>query len=153
MKRNYIPIADSDLKEKIRSIHRDEAGTYILYWFKNDEPRKIGRLLDTDCEGVLYIGETDKTLYSRVTSLAVSIQSNSDEIQSEPKEMGHKTLSKKFFRIRKHIDVTDLYVEVNTCKISPKEDESKLIEDYVADFGELPPLNGNYGQHPHWDLF
>lgn len=153
MKREYLQIKDPDLRDKIRSIYNEEVGTYILHWFKNGKPRKICRLLDTDCDGVLYIGETEKTLYSRVTSLATAILSNSKKNQSEPVEKGHKAFSKKFFRIRKQIDVNDLYVEVINCKISPKEDESKLIEEYVAEYGELPPLNGNYGQHAHWDLF
>ena len=153
MKRKYLQIKDPDLRDKIKSIYNKEVGTYILRWFKNGKPRNICRLLDTDCHGVLYIGETEKTLFSRVASLATAILSNSKKDQSEPVEIGHHTFSKKFFRIRKHIDVNDLYVEVISCKISPKKDESKLIEEYVAEYGELPPLNGNYGQHAHWDLF
>lgn len=153
MKENYLQIADPALKEKIRYAYNEETGTYILHWFRNGKPRKICRLLGTDCNGIIYIGETEKTLYSRVSSLAVAILSNSDKFQLVPVEIGHKTLSKKFFRIRKHIDVNDLYVEVNSCKISPKEDESKLLEEYVASYGELPPLNGSYGKYAIWKLF
>lgn len=153
MTREYLQIKDPDLRDKIRSIYNEEVGTYILRWFKNGKPRKICRLKGTDHDGVLYIGETKKALYSRVVSLATAIIWNSDKSQSVPVEKGHKTLSKKFFRIRKHINVKDLYVEVNRCKLSPKEDESKLIEEYVAKYCELPPLNGNYGQHAKWDLF
>lgn len=153
MNEDYIPIADTDLTEKIRSLHHENSGTYKLHWCKNGKPKKICRLLDTDCEGVLYIGETGKALYDRVSSLATAIKSNTKENQPKPKERGHKALSKKFFRIRKHIDIKDLYMEVFPVKLSPKEDESKLIEEYVAEFGELPPLNGNYGSHEHWGLF
>ncbi len=153
METEYFKITDPDLKDKIKNVYGEEAGTYILHWYKNDKPREIGRLLGTDNKGILYIGKTDTPLYKRVFSLQNSIKANSALLQPLPVEKGHKTLSKKFFRIRKRIDINDLYITVNRFKITPEEDESHLLDEYVSRLGELPPLNGVYGKYEHWDLF
>jgi hypothetical protein len=153
MKSNYFKITDPELMEKIRTVFGEKVGTYKLHWIVNNEPRKINRLNGHDSDGVLYIGMTEGALYNRVTSLATAIEANSDHSQPEPEESGHKTLAKKFFRIRKLVKIEDLYVEVFRCDKKPKEDESLHIENYIAEFGELPPLNGNYGSHAHWELF
>jgi len=153
MKIKYYKLTDSDLEQKIRTDFLEQKGTYILHLYKNDKPGKICRLLDVDCNGILYIGETDDTLYNRVASLVTAIKSNSSLIQSEPKQRGHMSLSLKFFRIRKHIDIENLVVEVRETIKTPERDESDLLESYVAEFGELPPLNGNYGKYADWGRF
>ncbi len=153
MKTDYFKIQDPELKDKIRKLYGEEKGTYSLHWFKDDGPREIGRLLGIDTDGVLYIGKTDTPLYNRVSSLRNSVLSNSAQIQSFPIEKGHKALSMKFFRIRKRIDIKDLYVKVFPAEANPLADESFLLEKYASKFGELPPLNGDYGSQEHWDLF
>jgi hypothetical protein len=153
MKIKYYKLTDSDLERRIKTDFQEQRGTYILHFYKNGEPAKICRFRDNDLNGILYIGKTDDTLYNRVTSLATAIKSNSDKSQVEPKQRGHRSLSLKFFRIRKHIELEDLIVEVRETAETPEIDESKLLESYVATFGELPPLNGNYGKYADWSLF
>lgn len=152
MKKLY-KISDEKLEAEIIKDFSNANGTYKLFWYKKDRPRKINRLLDVDCDGILYIGKTDKTLSYRVGSLASAIKSNTKHDQVEPKEIGHKALAKKFFRIRKHIDINDLYVEVSKVFDTPLKDESRLLEKYIAEFGELPPMNGNYGSEADWSIY
>lgn len=144
---------DPELEQKIKTDFQEQKGTYILHLYKQGKPTTVCRLKAADSKGILYIGETEKTLYYRVTSLATAIRSNSSDSQSEPNPRGHKSLSKKFYRIRKHIDIENLFVEVREIAKTPKEDESDLLEKYVAEFGELPPLNGNYGKYADWRLY
>lgn len=153
MKAEYFKINDPDLRRTIREVHGENTGTYILHWFQGEKPREICRLLGTDYKGILYIGKTDTPLYKRVTSLQDSIISNSDLSRTKPVEKGHNTLSKKFFRIRKSVQIADLYVIVQRSKVNPGKDESYLLDKYASEYGELPPLNGNYGKYEHWRLF
>ena len=50
----------------------------------------------------------------------------------EPVSTGYKTLSKKYYRIRKEVHPQDLYVCAYAALRSPKEDETYRIEEYVA---------------------
>lgn len=155
MKSNYYSVVDADLMSQINDHYSEENGIYFLHWFENDHPRSISRLIGFDIRGILYIGKTDEPLYKRIHSLQQSIIANSDHHQSKPKLKGHQALSQKFFRIRKHIRVKDLFVTVKTSNSgkSPGWDESFNLDKYVSIHGELPPLNGNYGKYPHWELF
>jgi len=151
MKKFIYPLSGSG--PAIRNDFKEANGTYILHWYKGDKPRGISRLLGNDCEGILYIGETTGPLYDRVSLLETAIRNNSKEGQPKPAESGHAQIGKKFYRIRRHIKLTDLRIEVIRCIEDPKKDESKLLEEYVAEFGELPPFNGNYGSEAYWSLF
>ena len=150
---NMYAISDTEMADKIQKAFQKQNGTYVLHWFDRNSPRQIHRLGGTDKEGILYIGETESTLAKRISLLKQAIDENSDPSQKEPRIIGHATLGAKFYRIRRLIHIDDLYVAVHPAIISPKEDESKRLEEYVSNFGELPPLNGIYGSHAHWKLF
>ncbi len=146
MKSQYININDPDFNRKVLEIvSRNEGGTYSLHIFQNGKPKSLSRAFGVDEKGILYIGENEKDLLSRVNSLRKSIMLNCNPNQKKPQLGGHQTLSKKYYRIRKHIDENQLHIIVNPIKVSNKEDESALIEAYVRDHGEIPPLNGTYG--------
>ena len=151
----YFSIADPDLISKIQDQVSEANGCYFLHWFEDDNPKSISRLIGSDKEGILYIGSADVPLYNRIHSLQQSILANFDHNQTKPKLKGHKALSQKFFRIRKHVRVTDLFVTVKTSNSgkSPGKAESFYLDKYASINGELPPLNGNYGKYPHWELF
>ena len=153
MKVTYYNLADTELKARIESDFGNSSGTYILHLYENGLPKVLDRAFGKDLQGILYIGCTEKALYERVNSLATAVISNAGHSLREPNVVGHKTLSKKFYRIRTRVDVDDLIVEVRDCAESPKKDESLLLEQYVKDFGELPPLNGNYGAYVDWSIF
>jgi hypothetical protein len=150
----YLAITTDTFSETIKDRFQECSGTYVLHWFDRGKPKTTSRLIKNDPLGRLYIGETSKPLYERVSSLRDALLANDKDQQlDEPKEKGHQALSKKFFRIRKHFNVEDLYVSIQPLKWFPKKDESYLIEKYVAECGELPPLNGNYGSHAFWEFF
>jgi len=153
MIKGFYRITDPDLRKTLRNVFGEESGTYSLHWFEREKPKGIYRLMGIDGDGILYIGKTDTPLYKRISSLQVSILSNSEHSLLEPVERGHKTLSKKFFRIRKKIDLNDLFVSVHPTIVSPKKDEGFSLDKYASKYGELPPLNGDYGEYEHWELF
>jgi hypothetical protein len=103
--------------------------------------------LNPDPYGLLYYGQTSKDLFDRINSLIKSILRNKNHDQKAPNQGGHNAISLKFFRIRirKSINVNDLRVRFYPLEESSKIDEAKLLEDYVSNYGELPPLNGIYG--------
>lgn len=107
----------------------------------------INRLKGRDNKNILYIGKAD-VLTKRVKSLKRAIKNNCNDDRDEPKEIGHKSLSRKFFRIRKMVKADQLFIQVFPIDASiPEVLESYLLESYVANYGELPPLNGQYGSH------
>lgn len=153
MKQEYYRITDPGLRKTLQNVYGVASGTYSLHWFDREKPRGICRLMGIDCDGILYIGKTDTPLYKRISSLQDSVLSNSEPEQLKPVERGHKTLSKKFFRIRKRIEISDLFVSAQITQESPKKDESFRLDSYASVYGELPPLNGDYGEYEHWELF
>lgn len=122
-----------------------QSGCYILtskQWTKG-----LARLAKNDPKSILYIGKAD-ILGRRIESLITSVHANSNHEQDRPNEKGHKSLSRKFYRIRKLIDIDQLSIEVYTFpNIDAKVVESYMLEIYVREFGELPPLNGQFGSH------
>ncbi|MFV0247928.1 MAG: hypothetical protein ACK5H1_03065 [Tenacibaculum sp.] len=90
----------------------NKKGCYFLILVKKDKPKPIQRVFgDIDTNGILYIGKGDN-LYKRVNSLQKSIISNSDYSQTKPKEKGHKALSRKFYRVRKKINIEALRIKI-----------------------------------------
>lgn len=156
MKSQYININDPNFKSKILELVKsDNGGIYSLHIFENGKPKILSRVFGKDKQGTLYIGENEKNLLSRVNSLRKSIFMNCDTNQKEPRIGGHESLSKKYYRIRKHIDESQLHIRVYLIDVSNKEDESFMIEEYVRDYGETPPLNGNYGRGTkvYWNFY
>ena len=135
------------LKEVIPNNIHLKSGCYALILFQNGEPKSISRLCNNDENGILYIGKADRLL-KRVTSLQQSVKFNSDKSQKEPIEKGHNSLSRKFFRIRNKIDIKNLKIKIwDNQEDLPEKLESYLLELYVESYGELPPLNGQYGKY------
>jgi hypothetical protein len=128
------------LLDEIKKNEFVNPGCYIL--FNGDE---ICRLGGVDNSGILYIGKANN-LKSRLNSLYKSILYNSDHSQTQANEQGHKALSRKFFRIRKRINIENLkFLSIPMEQNLALELESYLLESYVEKFAELPPLNGSYG--------
>lgn len=133
------------LEERISQKLVGASGCYVLR--SNQFFEGIHRLINTDSKSILYIGKADD-LFTRISSLQKSILSNSDHNQLKPKERGHKALSRKYFRIKKSIDSKQLFINYFPMpNLDPNVLESILLECYVAEYGELPPLNGQYGNY------
>jgi len=144
---------DNEFISKVAEQVGDLPGTYVLLWEYQGTPKRIQRLLGIDPEGILYIGKTEKRIVDRVSSLQRAILNNCSNTQALPNPTGHKALSKKFFRIRKGVNSRELFVRIYVLEKSPLEDESRRLEEYASKYGELPPLNSNYGQYSHWNLY
>lgn len=116
------------------------SGCYILH--QNKAIAKLGAI---DTKGVLYIGKGDDIL-NRVNSLQKSVLDNCNNDQ-QAVIRGHQSLSKKIFKIQKFIAIELLRIKL---WIPNKMDdvrnlESYLLESHVSKYGELLPLNGQYG--------
>ncbi|HCY80607.1 MAG TPA: hypothetical protein DHV22_02870 [Xanthomarina gelatinilytica] len=134
---------DFSLSQETRTIEAQSTfgpGCYVLY-----QNKAIARLGAIDAKGILYIGKGDN-IFHRVNSLKRSVLDNCRN-NPQPLLRGHQTLSKKIFRIQKFIAVELL--RINILIPNNMDDarhlESYLLESYVSKYGELPPLNGQYG--------
>jgi len=128
-------------------------GIYVLHCFENEKPRTIHRLFGHDTKGILYIGMTEGSLVNRVGALQQSLVDNANTDEKEPAHSGHTQMGKKYFRIRKKIDIDSLYIQVFPHE-NPKQAETDALENYVKEYAELPPLNGQYGSFdPEWSIF
>lgn len=144
-----------EFKSSIDMQVRKMGGAYTLHIIEEDGgPKSINRLIGSDKKGILYIGMTEGALMDRVFSLKNAIKINSEIGLKIPKESKHMQAGMKFFRIRKKVNIDSLYVMLHP---SPKEKAKKLetdfLEKYVSIYGELPPMNGQYGHYERWDLF
>lgn len=96
---------------------------------------------------------TEGSLFDRVANLQKALVFNSKTDLGKPASSGHTQMGKKYYRIRKKINIDDLYIKIFT-DINPKQAETDAIEKYVNEFAELPPLNGQYGSfEPEWSMF
>ncbi|MCF7919124.1 MAG: hypothetical protein K9N06_04355 [Candidatus Cloacimonetes bacterium] len=121
------------------------AGVYIIT-VKHCKKDKIDRLLGSDMNRILYIGQTGiKTgLWKR---LRLFYKSATTYVESEPdKSQNGHCGGKKYFRILKdHFgsEVQGLNVRYHICiERDEKKLEAELISTYLKIYGEVPPLNG-----------
>ncbi len=128
-------------------------GIYKLYYFRNGQPRTIKRFFSEDPSGLIYIGMTVGPLSHRVANLQRALVSNWRTEEGKPASSGHAQMGQKYYRIRKKINIDDLYIQIFSDE-NPKQAETDCLENYVYKFGELPPFNGQYGTiEPVWSLF
>ena len=116
-------------------------GLYCLVATRRSRPAKIRRFLDADPSGVLYLGKAAR-LRGRVLTLAQCILE---------KKRGHAA-GVSFERIdflRKSeglAPISELYgfqIYHSRCATADAADsaETRVIHSYLAQFGEVPPLN------------
>lgn len=142
----------ADLKKYLPTSIHDKRGCYMLVWQSNGQANIIQRIFEEDKTGTLYIGKASNLL-KRVKSLKRAIQSNADHEQEKPKPTGHRVLSRNFYRVRERFNPNDFQIRViEMDSEEPEMLESYLIEKYVSVFGELPPLNGQYGKYHYHEV-
>lgn len=154
---NKIKLKNANTEELISQIESQvekKPGVYTLHIIENNgKPKLINRLINSDKNGILYIGMTEGSLMDRVFNLKNAIEINSKIALEKPKESKHMQVGMKFYRIRKKVDLDSLYVLLHPSK-KAKELESIYLEKYVSIHGELPPMNGQYGScNPDWEWF
>ncbi|MCF8274940.1 MAG: GIY-YIG nuclease family protein [Flavobacteriaceae bacterium] len=131
------------INDTLSEVVKDVINPWACYILFQNKP--IARLGKTDTNGILYIGKADN-LYNRVASLQQSVLANYNN-SDKAKIKGHQSLSKKVFRIQRYLDTSKMTIKIIVLPSyeSILYTESYLIEEYVSQFGELPPLNGQYG--------
>ena len=132
-------ISSENLWNDINQNFGDKGGVYVLKSYLDNEVKthkSISRLLKNDDHGVLYIGKANKFL-NRVIELSKSIapdyKTTSHECGVRYKD--HASIQSKF-------PYKTLCVELIQSE-APAREEAKRLENYLSEFGELPPLNRN----------
>lgn len=125
----------------IDNIKKDLAlqknGVYKIFLFKDEKPLTIPRFLSNDDTGLVYIGAAEKT------TLAYRLSCFLASKNSKTKQNNHSGGDK----IKSHsklLELTNDLVFMYEVVLAPKakDKEREMLGKYVADFGEVPPLNG-----------
>ena len=131
---NMYRLADDQFWYNIERDHHYNGGVYKLFCMHGVEKKPINRLLGTDDNGILYIGQTQCFL-NRVIDLKTSI---SREYENQNHDAGNRYNANS--KIAEMFPYDELYVELFVNN-DPVTLERKEINEYINKFGELPPLN------------
>ncbi|MCF7859679.1 MAG: hypothetical protein K9N07_10235 [Candidatus Cloacimonetes bacterium] len=126
------------------------AGVYVLV---RKEKIPVNRMLATDNERIMYIGKTGNKngLRDRLRHFfnCATNSKNKDEYCDVPVE-GHSGGRRYFLNLKKKLGLAKevlnyMYI---ACDDNEKAEilESKLLNQYVDKFGEVPPLNSQLPQ-------
>jgi len=131
-------ICSSDEIQEFNSRYKGQGGVYKLHCLKKDSQNEfipIDRILGTDPEGVLYIGQTGSD-HRRIAKLRSSLS------PGPMRYIHHAGIRyKKNQKLQNHFPSDRLCITFKPVS-NPKSVESKEIQDYFNKFGEVPPLNG-----------
>lgn len=113
---------------------RGTPGVYIIIL-----DRPICRLLATDSNGILYVGET-VDIDQRLNQLQISLPFDGKDKRNSPHSIG-----KSIFKIKASQRYEFLYnLKFTWMKTSSHQDlEQKILEKYRSKFGEVPPFNAH----------
>lgn len=116
----------------------NKKGVYIVIALRNGVRQPIPRILKTDKNGILYIGQTtDQDFETRIKNFR-TVMNPSNAADNHSGALNIKQIKK----LRDAFPIESLQVEIFPSE-TPKFDETKRIEDYRQEFGEVPPLNGS----------
>jgi hypothetical protein len=132
--RSLFQISDHTFWDAIHNRHSSRGGVYRVIAVENGKRISINRFLDTDHDGVLYIGKAVSFL-DRVIALKKSVL---------PDYRGSSHICGRRYKanpnIAKKFPVENLFVELIETE-NPAGVEKKMISEYADRFGEVPPLN------------
>ena len=127
-------ISDKFFFDKINRKHQSKGGVYKIIAIRNGQQQSINRFLDTDKEGILYIGKAT-SFTNRVIDLKKSI---SPEYKGSSHICGRRYKSNPNIALKFPFEI--LFVELIPTDV-PEKLEKKLLTEYTIKFGEVPPLN------------
>ncbi len=136
-----LQISDNNFWYTIVEKYHNKGGVYKVIAVRNGERRPIERLLSTDKEGVLYIGNTTSFLNRIVIlkkSTAPGYISSTHEFGTQYKE--HPLIQLKF-------PFDELFIDLKPHE-NPEEFERRELKKYYEKFGEMPPFNNQQPQLP-----
>ena len=131
---NLIYFDNPSFWEIINERCDKKGGAYKIVAVRNGQRIPINRFLDTDNDGVLYIGKATNYL-DRVINLKKSISPN---YKGTSHICGRRY--KKYPNIALKFPYELLYIDLILSE-EPEKLEKELIADYVQKYGEVPPLN------------
>ena len=129
-----VRISDAIEGKWWETLSPDSKGVYRLIALcdtENFNPMPLNRVCGTDETGTLYIGATDRALLNRLGSL---VKTHRKDYASQP----HRRLSAPLAERFPENKLATSW-EYTT---SPWDREAELLMAYEAQFGELPPNNG-----------
>ena len=130
---SYIKFSNQNFWKEIPN----KSGVYFVFSINNKNiPIETQRLFCNDVNGILYIGKSED-LRSRIRILWRVLQPN---LKTTAHTFGTKYNNYKTLRNNFHLESFAVqYIESNT----PKKLESKLLDEYINKFGEVPPFNSS----------
>lgn len=126
--KSILRISDIDFGNIIHSKLAGKGGVYRIFSQSNQKPQKIGRLLESDDSGTLYIGKADL-----FTNRAIELKKSTDpEYTSSSHEFGsrYKKLNELNEKITKTYPYETLYAELIESE-NPRGKEKELLEKYI----------------------
>lgn len=115
----------------------NQKGVYVIIVLDNNVPKIIKRILGDDHDGVLYIGQTQRSFTDRVEMFK-------RVMSTENKTIAHSGALniKENKALRDYLKNCELVVKIFPSD-NPKELEGEMIMAYKEVFGEVPPLNSS----------
>ena len=119
-----------------------EPGVYRLLALRDSAAAPIPRLLATDPDGVLYVGKAAR-LRGRVRTLVKCIR---EDVRGHAagRRFHHIDRLRARAGLDKFSDTFELRLSFFTCNSveDAKSAETQVLHAYIAQYGEVPPLNG-----------
>jgi len=129
-------LSSETLWNEINNDFQDKGGAYKLFYQANGQVRPIGRFLDIDNDGILYIGKAICYL-DRVIELKKTIDPT---MKSASHICGRRYYNND--NIVKEFPYPNLFIQL-IGNDNPRDKEKELLSEYFNKFGEVPPLNAN----------
>lgn len=99
--------------------------------------KRIGRLIRDDENGILYIGQGDILSSNSRVGKFVNSLNNTEKRHDGGNRFNHESIKEKF-------PPKELKIKI-TLSDNAEQLESKLLQEYYLNFGELPPFNRRMG--------
>lgn len=121
---------------KLENLICDYEGVYKIYVYVKNKPLKIGRILSSDLQGILYIGQSNGK--EGVSSRLKLFLANINNSKSNSHTAGFKIANRK--KLKSYLKSKQLYYTCYQDSNSSSAEENELNK-YINKFGETPPLN------------
>lgn len=127
-------LSNESLWIDIERAFGQKGGAYKLVSRISGAIKPIPRFLGIDNDGVLYIGKATCYL-DRIIDLKKTMSMNSSAHICGRRYKNHDKIKVTF-------PLEHMYIQLIQADI-PEEKEKELLNKYVREFGEVPPLNAN----------
>jgi hypothetical protein len=128
---DYIKLSNNFFWQTIAS----KPGVYHIYSLDpKNKPKKLHRLIGKDEEGILYIGKSEN-LRERLRMLWRVLN---PDLKATAHTFGEKYNTYQVLKL--NFPLNTLAIKFS-CSNNAKELEIKLIDEYINNFGEVPPFN------------